>query len=171
MADANCLLLLVSFLADASFVELLGYLRTLLLTACGNGVRFHAFACSFLFVPILRPLDYHLTVGLNFYLPCPIPVLFHYVFLKASVKASNYWSSAVRHSVLQTCITLGYLMPSLLYDLGNAVGKEMCERGLPLERCSVVLFDLTGIIPGGRCLERAYIAGGGETLALQLHCK
>lgn len=59
MADANCLLLLVSFLADASFVELLGYLRTLLLTACGNGVRFHAFACSFLFVPILRPLDYH----------------------------------------------------------------------------------------------------------------
>lgn len=40
-----------------------------------------------------------------------------------------------------------------VYDVGNVVGKEMWERGLLLERRSVVLFDLTGIISGGRCLE------------------
>lgn len=57
MADANCLLLLVSFLADASFVELLGYFQTLFLTASGNRLGFHAFACSFLFVSILNYLN------------------------------------------------------------------------------------------------------------------
>lgn len=57
MADANCLVLLVSFLVDASFVELLGYLQTLLLTACGNRLGFHSFACIFLFVSILNYLN------------------------------------------------------------------------------------------------------------------